>query len=107
MMVVACSVLMVARVLVLETEMGTFGWVSVLLLNLVLRTKSCGGLLGSSGIWWRVLAAGLGLDEDLCGDLGDVDVLGGNLDFDVDGGLVVGEDGSPDEGAVGLGEPWS
>ena len=60
-------------------------------------------LFGSSGLWWGVLAAGLGLDEDLCGDLGDVDVLGGDLDLSGDGSLGVGKHGSLCQGVVGLG----
>ena len=59
-------------------------------------------LLGSSGLWWGVWA-GLDLDEDLCGDLGDVDVLGGDFDLGGDGSLGVGKDGSLNEGVVGLG----
>ena len=78
-------------------------WVSMRLLNLVLMTKVCGGVFGSSCLWWGVLASCLDLDGPLCGDLGDVDVLGGDLDLDVDGSLGVGEDGSLDEGVVCLG----
>ena len=46
---------------------------------------------------------GLDVDEDLCGGLGVVEVLGGDLDLGGDGSLGVGEGGSLDEGVVGLG----
>ena len=42
-----------------------------------------------------VLAAGLGLDETSCGDLGDVDLMCGGLDLGGDKGLG--------QGVVGLG----
>ena len=36
---------------------------------------------GSSGLGCRILAAGLDLGKDLSGDLGLVDLLGGDLDL--------------------------
>ena len=60
-------------------------------------------MLGTSRLWWGVLAAGLDRNEDLCKGLVGVDVLGDDLDLGGDGSLGVGKDRSLDEGVVGLG----
>ena len=69
--------------------------------ELGLEDKVGGGF--SWQLWSLVtrFAAGLDLDEDLCGSLGVVDLMGGDLDLDEGGSLDISEDGSLGQGVVG------
>ena len=49
------------------------------------------------------MAAGLDFNEELCGDLGVVDILDGDLGLGGDGSLGVSEEGSSGQGVALLG----